>query len=111
MTSMMRATGAIIRMLVLNLSLMLHPCVWVATIVVSLMNDKLSPKYVPPTTSPIISGVLMSDWCAMPTAKGVSAAMVPLLVPMLREMKHDARQDGFFGQDAKCEIDSGIHCS
>ena len=88
----MTATGATMRTLTRNLSLMLHPCVWVATMVVSLMKERLSPKYVPPTTTPTIRGMLMPDCWAMPTAKGVSAAMVPQLVPMLSEMKQEARK-------------------
>ena len=56
------------------------------------MNERLSPKYVPPTTSPTMSGTLIPSCCAMPTATGVSAAIVPHDVPMLRDMKHDARK-------------------
>ena len=46
----------------------------------------------------------------MPTAKGVSAAMVPQLVPMLSEMKHEARK--MPGKIAcSGEIHRRIHCA
>ena len=79
------------RMFALNLSLILQPCVWVATTVVSLMNDRLSPKKEPPTTMAVSNATLEPVEWAMPTAIGVRAAMVPTLVPTLRDMKHAAR--------------------
>ena len=77
--------------LTLNLSLNRHPCVWVAIIVVSEMNERLSPKNEPPTIMAVIIARSVPVSCANPTAIGVSAAMVPTLVPMLSEMKHAAR--------------------
>ena len=81
------------RMLALNLSLILHPCVWVATTVVSLMNDMLSPKKEPPTTIAVSNATLEPVELAIPAAMGVRAAMVPTLVPTLRDMKQAARNN------------------
>ena len=76
-----------------NLSLKRQPCVDVATMVVSDMNDRLSPNSEPPTTTAVISGTEISVCCATPAAIGVSATMVPTLVPTLSEMKHAARNN------------------
>ena len=59
--------------------------------VVSEMNDRLSPKNEPPTTTAVISGMEVPVCWAMPAAMGVSATMVPTLVPMDNEMKQAAR--------------------
>ena len=64
----------------------------VAATVVSEMNDRLSPKNEPPTTIPAISGRLTSVLWAMPTAMGMSATMVPTLVPIESEIRQAARK-------------------
>ena len=87
------AAGSTIRMFALNLSAIEHPCVLVAAMVVSDMNDRLSPKNEPPTmiavmnatSPPVIS-------CAIPAPTGTRATIVPTLVPMDIEMKHEARK-------------------
>ena len=77
--------------LTLNLSLCRHPCVDVAAIVVSEMKERLSPKREPPTTKATRRGSDVSVDCAIPVAMGVSATMVPTLVPMEREIKQAPR--------------------
>ena len=89
--NVIRAIGATMRMFALNLSLILQPCVCVATTVVSLMNDRLSPKKEPPTTIAVSNATLEPVECAIPTAIGVKAAIVPTLVPTLSDMKQAAR--------------------
>ena len=84
------AAGIAIKAFTLNLSLILHPCVEVATIVVSEIKERLSPKKEPPTTTAVSRGMLVPVDEAIPTAMGVSATMVPTLVPMLSEMKQAA---------------------
>ena len=74
-----------------NLSLSLQPCVEVATIVVSEMNERLSPKNEPPTTTAVIMAMLVPVCSATPAAMGVRATMVPTLVPTEMEMKQAAR--------------------
>ena len=75
-----------------NLSFMSQPCVLVAAMVVSDINDRLSPKSDPPTTTATINGSAISVRSASPTATGVSATMVPTLVPIDNEMKQAARK-------------------
>jgi hypothetical protein len=57
--------------------------------VVSDIKDKLSPKKLPPTTTAVASAVSVFVLVATPTAMGVSAAIVPQLVPILIETMHD----------------------
>ena len=83
--------GAIMRIFTLNLSFILHFCVCVATMVVSLINDKLSPKKEPPTTIATMNAVSILVLFAIPTATGVRAAIVPTDVPIDSEIKHAAR--------------------
>ena len=87
------AAGAASQILVLNLSFILHPCVCVATIVVSDIKDRLSPKNAPPTTSAIIKGRELPVCSAIPTATGVRATTVPTEVPIDSEMKHAAKNN------------------
>ena len=89
--SINRATGMTRKELTRNLSLSLHPCVDVAAMVVSDINDKLSPKSDPPTITAVSIGVLIPVVCATPAAIGVRATMVPTLVPMDIDTKHAAR--------------------
>ena len=48
------AAGTTMKEFTLNLSLSRHPCVEVATIVVSEIKERLSPKNEPPTTMAVI---------------------------------------------------------
>ena len=89
---MTTAVGTTMNELTRNLSLSLQPCVWVAAMVVSLMNDKLSPKNEPPTTMAVIMATDVPVCSATPAAMGVRATMVPTEVPMLSEMKQAARK-------------------
>ena len=89
---MRTAAGATMKKLTLNLSAILHSCVLVATTVVSLMNDRLSPKNDPPTTIATTKGSELLVDMAIPAAIGVSATIVPTLVPMLIEMKQAAKK-------------------
>ena len=89
----MTATGTTMKELTRNLSDSLQPCVEVATIVVSEMNERLSPKNEPPTTTAVRKAMLVSVCSAIPAAMGVSATIVPTLVPTLTEMKHAARNN------------------
>ena len=91
MPSISMAAGTTMNELTRNLSLSLQPCVEVAAMVVSEINDRLSPKNEPPTTTAVINGMLVPVCSATPAAIGVSATMVPTLVPTLTEMKQAAR--------------------
>ena len=71
---------------------MAHSCVRVAAMVVSEINERLSPKSEPPITKATIMGSSMPVFSARPTATGVSATMVPTLVPTESEMKQAARE-------------------
>ena len=84
------AAGNANHILALNLSFILQPCVCVATIVVSDINDRLSPKNAPPTTIATIKGRQDPVCWAMPTATGVSATTVPTDVPIDSEIKQAA---------------------
>ncbi len=75
--------------LVLNLSFMLTPCVFVAAIVVSDMIDKLSPNIAPPIIVPTIRGIVSGVLFANPTPIGSIAPNVPIEVPMARDMNDD----------------------
>ena len=90
--SITTAAGAAMKKFTLNLSAIRHSCVRVATTVVSLMNDKLSPKNEPPTTTATTKGNDVPVEVATPAAIGVRATIVPTLVPMLIEMKQAARK-------------------
>lgn len=83
----MTAAGKTIQKLVRNLSRMFVRWVRTAAIVVSEMNDKLSPNMAPPTTAAAAIAILtpLSSW--MPRAIGASAAIVPVDVPIAIEMK------------------------
>ena len=85
------AAGTTMNEFTLNLSLSLQPCVEVAAMVVSEMNDRLSPKKEPPTTTAVRKGMLLPVSVAIPTAMGDKATIVPTLVPMLSDMKQAAR--------------------
>ena len=86
----MMAAGSAIFKLYRNLSFRRHPCVLVAMMVVSEIKLRLSPKYEPPIMTATIKGRLIPVSLAIPQAIGVRAAMVPTLVPILSDTKHDA---------------------
>ena len=75
-----------------------------ATTVVSLIKLRLSPKKAPPTQLATIIGSVSPDGPAIPTAIGTRATIVPTLVPILIEMKHEAKKSP--GRS----IDGGNNC-
>ena len=74
-----------------NLSLSRQPCVCVAMMVVSEMNERLSPKNEPPTMMAVIRDKSVLVSLATPAAMGTRAAIVPTLVPMEIDTKQAAR--------------------
>ena len=86
------ATGMTRKEFTRNLSLSLHPWVDVAAMVVSEINERLSPKSEPPTMTAVSSGTLEPVELATPAAMGVRATMVPTLVPTDMDTKHAARK-------------------
>lgn len=84
------AAGMAIQRLALNLSFILHFWERVEAMVVSEINDRLSPKNEPHSVTATKNGKLPSVVCASCTANGVSATTVPTDVPILSEMKHAA---------------------
>ena len=74
MPSVISAAGVTIRMFVRNLSRIEHPCVRVAAIVVSEINDRLSPNNAPPTTIATSHGVLHPVCSAIAEAMGVDTS-------------------------------------
>ena len=84
------AAGRVMKKFTRNLSFILQPCVLVAAMVVSDMNERLSPKNAPPTTTAVTNATSSCIVVASPEAIGTSATMVPTLVPIDRLMKHVA---------------------
>ena len=82
------AAGSTIKKFALNLSFNSHPCVLVEAMVVSEMNERLSPKNAPPTTAATSIAVGCPVDVAIPVAIGTNAATVPTEVPMLSDTKH-----------------------
>ena len=80
--------GMTIRRLALNLSAISQPAACVAAIVVSEMNDRLSPKKAPPTTIAAINGCESPHCSAIPAPIGIRATIVPTLVPIAIEIRH-----------------------
>ena len=78
------------RILALNLSDISQPCERVDAIVVSEINDRLSPKKAPPSTTAIINGALTPAPAAISAASGASATTVPTDVPTDNEIKQAA---------------------
>ena len=74
------------------MSLSLQPWVEVAAMVVSEINERLSPKSEPPTMTAVSNGTLEPVELATPAAMGVRATMVPTLVPTDMDTKHAARK-------------------
>ena len=58
--------------------------------VVSDINDKLSPKNEPPTMTAVSIGIDIPVSFATPAAIGARATIVPTLVPIDNEIKHEA---------------------
>ena len=90
-TSVTAAAGKAIFRFALNLSFICTPCVLVAAMVVSEINDRLSPNIAPPTTVPTHSGKLKSPVFATDTAIGTSTVIVPTDVPIDMEIRHATR--------------------
>ena len=88
----MIAAGMTILILKRNLSDSRHPCVWVETMVVSLIKERLSPKKAPPTTAAATRGKDIAVLSARPAAIGIKATMVPTDVPMQRDVRQAARK-------------------
>ena len=94
------AAGPTILTLTLNLSAIEQPWVRVAAMVVSEMKERLSPKNAPPTMMAVMNAGLdngpekppRASSSAIPAATGTSATIVPTLVPMDMDMKHEARK-------------------
>ena len=80
------------RMLALNLSLIAQSRALVAAMVVSLMNERLSPKKAPPTMMAAMKASEKPVSWAMPVAMGTRATMVPTLVPTDIEMKQAVKK-------------------
>ena len=89
-SSVIMAAGVTSLIFVLNLLRMEQPCVCVAAIVVSEMNERLSPKNAPPTTMATSHAVLQFISLARAVTTGVRATMVPTDVPIDSDMKHAA---------------------
>ena len=83
------AAGSTIQRFVLNLSAILTPMVLVATIVVSEMKDRLSPKNAPPMMDDTVRAMLASVALASPTPNGLKAMTVPMAVPVAMETKQE----------------------
>ena len=64
---------------------MAQPCPLHAAMVVSEINDKLSPNIAPPTTEPMQSGIAKFVLLPSATAIGVISVMVPTEVPIATE--------------------------
>ena len=87
-----------------NLSRIATFWVLVAAIVVSEIMDILSPNIAPPMIVPTIRAGGIPTEFTIPIAMGVRAAIVPQLVPIAREIKHEIRKNpGRIN-------DSGIRC-
>ncbi len=76
--------------LALNLAFIGTPCERVAAIVVSEMNERLSPKKAPPSSAATGRAAAMPLSPAISTARGVSATTVPTDVPTDSDMKQAA---------------------
>ena len=70
-----------------NLSFIWQPWPWQAAMVVSEMNERLSPNMAPPMTLATHSGRLKPDADDTATAMGVISVMVPTDVPMASDTK------------------------
>ena len=70
-----------------NLSFIWQPWPWQAAMVVSEMNDRLSPNMAPPMTEPTHRGRLKPEAADTATAMGVMSVMVPTEVPMEMDTK------------------------
>ena len=84
---MKSAAGRAILIFCLNLSLILQPRDWVAAIVVSEINDRLSPNMAPPNKAPHIIGRETLPASAKPTTIGAKATIEPTEVPVDMDKK------------------------
>ena len=106
MQSTISAAGTTIMKFTRNLSRITQSCVLVEAMVVSEINERLSPKNEPPTTMATIYGRSIPVFSANPMATGVRATIVPTLVPMESEMKHAAIK---IPASSRCQPDIRIH--
>ena len=88
----MTAAGSATLILVRNLSFISTPCVLVAAIVVSEMNDRLSPNIAPPTTMPTQKGSDNPPLFDTAHAIGTRTEIVPTLVPIAIEIRQAIRK-------------------
>ena len=58
--------------------------------VVSEMNERLSPKKAPPTTAAAVVAMSIPVSAAIPLARGIMATIVPTLVPTANETMQEA---------------------
>ena len=81
------AAGSAIKKFSLNLSFISQPCPLHAAMVVSDINDRLSPNMAPLMTEPIQTGSANPDTLATATQIGTISVIVPTEVPIARETK------------------------
>ena len=79
------AAGNAIPKFARNLSFIWQPCPLQAAMVVSEINERLSPNMAPPTTEPTQKGTLKPELLATATAMGTIRVMVPTEVPIARD--------------------------
>ena len=87
MASVAKAAGTAILKFSRNLSFIWQPWPWHAAMVVSEMNDRLSPNIAPPMTLATHSGRSKPEAVDTATAMGVMSVMVPTDVPMASDTK------------------------
>mgnify|MGYP003373531905 CR=1 FL=1 len=87
MTSVTSAAGRAILKFSRNLSFIAQPWPWQAAMVVSEMNDRLSPNMAPPMTLATHKGRSKPEAAETATAMGVINVMVPTDVPIDSETK------------------------
>ena len=87
----MSAAGSATLIFVRNLSFISTPCVLVAAIVVSEMNERLSPNIAPPTTTPTQKGSGSPPFWETAHAIGARTEIVPTLVPIAMEIRQAIR--------------------
>ena len=89
---MIKTAGKTIRIFALNFDFIVTSCVLVAAIVVSEMNERLSPNIAPPTTIPQSKATFESVLVATSIAIGANAATVPIEVPIAKLNKQAIRK-------------------
>ena len=77
----------------MNLSFISTSCVRVAAIVVSEINERLSPNIAPPTTTPLTSATFIPVFEDISIAIGINAATVPIDVPIEKLKRHPIKNN------------------